>query len=204
MISKIQYITNGASEKEILDEVVAVLDAGIDWVQLRIKDESIDFLRIAKKVKSLCTNKATFIINDKIDITKEVDADGVHLGLEDTPVDEARRLLGSNKIIGGTANTIEQAQMHKDASADYVGMGPYRFTKTKKKLSPILGIEGYATPVASKFLANFPVVAIGGILTEDIRILKDKTSVHGVALSGLIKNSENQKELVQEIKEILR
>ena len=83
------------------------------------------------------------IINDRVEVAVAVDADGVHVGKEDMPVREARRMMGEGKIVGGTANTVEDIREHYRGGADYIGLGPYRYTTTKKKLSPVLGLEGY-------------------------------------------------------------
>jgi thiamine-phosphate pyrophosphorylase len=204
-ISKLQYITNGDSETSILNEVKAAVDAKIDWVQLRIKDPNLDFLSIAEKVKKICKNKAVLIINDDIEIALTIDADGVHLGLDDTPIQQARKMLGRYKIIGGTANTLTDCLNRQADGADYIGLGPYRNTTTKSKLSPILGLNGYETilPLDNGEI-YLPVVAIGGILVEDIDELMQKTRVHGIAVSGLIKNATDKKKLVGQIHKKLK
>jgi thiamine-phosphate pyrophosphorylase len=210
-ISKIQYITQSNTEVAILSEVKEVLVAGIDWVQLRIKDESLGYLDIAKKVQTLTTGfNATLIINDRVDIAKEINADGVHVGLEDMPIEEVRTVLGEDKIIGGTANTFADAKNVELFGGDYVELGPFRESKTKEKFSPVLGLKTYGEIVPKKepygwdFLVfNIPVLAIGGIEVEDVKQLKEKTGVHGVALSGLIFKSNDKKTLIKELKEIL-
>ena len=206
-ISKLQYITNGQTEEEILMEIREVVDSGVDWVQLRIKSSEMPFFQIAERAREICQD-ITFIINDKVDIAKQIDADGVHLGKDDMPVDKARQILGNDKIIGGTANDLADCLNLQLKGADYIGLGPYRFTKTKKKLSPVLGIEGYQkiVPKEEKYgwqlnSMNLPVLAIGGIQLEDIDDLMNKTGVHGIALSGLIYTAEDKKEMVSKIKE---
>lgn len=211
VISKIQYITQSKTEEAILKEVQEVLESGIDWVQLRIKDETLDYLSIAKKVKVITDSfKAILIINDKVKIAKEVDAHGVHVGLEDMPIQDVREILGDDKIIGGTANTFADAKNVELYGADYIGLGPYKHTATKKLLSPVLGLKTYeeiipkTEPYGWKILMfNIPIVAIGGIEVGDVKLLEEKTGVHGVALSGLIFNSENKKELIAELNQIL-
>ena len=88
---------------------------------------------------------AILILDDHVELAQKLEVDGVHLGKTDMPVAEARQLLGEAFIIGGTANTFEDVEMHYRAGADYVGIGPFRFTTTKKNLSPVLGIEGYTS-----------------------------------------------------------
>jgi thiamine-phosphate pyrophosphorylase len=210
-ISKIQYITQSQSENDILEEVYSVLNAGVNWVQLRIKDDSLDFLVIAKQVKALTDkHQATLIINDNVDVVKQIDADGVHVGLTDMPIQKVREVIGFDKIIGGTANTIVDCKNIEFYGADYIGLGPFRATLTKKKLSPILGIEGYKSIIPKNTAYgwdilnfNIPIVAIGGLRVDDIKLLKQQTGVYGVALSSLIYQSTNKKELVDELKNIL-
>src|SRR5207248_2273587 len=145
---------------------------------------------------------AIFIVNDHVDLAKEINAAGIHLGLEDTPIETARTLLGKCKIIGGTANTLDDVLKRVKDGCDYIGLGPYRMTKTKEKLSPVLGIEGYIKIMdeLKKRGINIPVYAVGGIELEDIeKILK--TGIEGIAVSGLITRHSNKKELVAQINE---
>lgn len=97
-------------------------------------------------------------------------SDGVHVGKHDMPVNQARALLGEKPVIGGTANTFEDVCRHYRAGATYIGCGPYRFTTTKKNLSPVLGVEGYRLIVGQMEAAEIriPMVAIGGIAYDDI------------------------------------
>ena len=211
MIKKIQYITQAQTEETILLEVKEVLESGIEWVQLRIKDKTLDYFSIAKKVKDLTDSfNATLIINDKVEIAKQIDAHGVHVGLTDMSISEARQLLSEGKIIGGTANTFADAKNVELFGADYIGLGPYKVTKTKQNLSPVLGLKTYeeiipkTEPYGWKLLMfNIPIIAIGGIEVEDVKLLKEKTGVHGVALSGLIYNTDDKKGLISELKQIL-
>jgi len=211
-ISKIQYITQSKTEKGILEEVNDVLNAGIDWIQLRIKDDLLDFLSIAKQVKVLTDKfQATLIINDKVDIVNQIDADGVHVGLTDMPIQKVRELIGSGKIIGGTANTIVDCKNVELFGADYIGLGPFRTTSTKKNLSPILGIESYQSIIPKNtsygwdiLNFNIPIVAIGGLKVNDIQLLIEQTAIYGVALSSLIYQSTNKKELIEELNRIIQ
>ncbi|HIP36269.1 MAG TPA: thiamine phosphate synthase [Crocinitomix sp.] len=210
-ISKIQYITQSKTEYSILEEVEQVLQAGIDWIQLRVKNENIDFLSVARKVKTLTKKyNATLIINDNIEIVQKVNAQGVHLGLTDTPIIEARTILGQHKIIGGTANTLADAKNVELFGANYIGLGPFRDTKTKQNLSPILGLKGYQNiipkikPYGWNILSfNIPIIAIGGLRIEDINQLVNQTGIYGVALSSLIYNASNKSEIVTILKQML-
>ncbi|MCL6103555.1 MAG: thiamine phosphate synthase, partial [Bacteroidetes bacterium] len=167
MMHKLQYISQGKTVKEQTENIQSALDAGCRWIQLRFKNaEKNELSNLAFQVKELCSvYRATFILNDYVDIAKIADADGVHLGLFDTPVEKARNILGENKIIGGTANTIQDVLMRIDEKCDYIGLGPFRFTSTKEKLSPVLGLNGIAG-IMKELLSGeklIPVYAIGGI-----------------------------------------
>ena len=153
----------------------------------------IDFLRAAKKIRRLCDEyHATFILDDHVEWVGLTGADGVHLGKNDMPVDEARKMLGRNRIIGGTANTFEDVERLSRQGADYIGCGPFRFTTTKKNLSPVLGLEGYRSITAQMKAHDIqlPIVAIGGILHQDIPAIM-QTGVTGIAVSGAVLNAEN-------------
>ena len=200
----VQFITHYTERYSHLDSVRIALEGGCRWIQLRMKEASPeDILPIAKEAMSLCRKyDATFIIDDYVELAKQIEADGVHLGKNDMPITEARKTLGKDFIIGGTANTFEDIQMLYKAGADYIGCGPFRFTTTKKNLSPVLGLEGYRRIVLQMNEAgiHLPIVAIGGITKEDIPPLM-KTGITGIALSGSILRAENP---IEEMKEIIQ
>ena len=193
MLEKIQYISQGDSPEQQLANISKALDAGCKWIQLRYKNKPIEEVRtLAKMVQKICrAYDATFIINDHLQVASEINADGVHLGLDDISVMEARILL-KNKIIGGTANTLEDVLQRVNEKCDYIGLGPFRFTATKEKLSPILGIEGYQEILKELKNRNIdiPIYAIGGIEIEDVEKL-EQAGVYGVAVSGLITHHKN-------------
>ena len=200
----IQFISHFTEHYSYLDGIRLALDGGIKWVQLRMKEASPDdFRRIGAEVRKLCDlYNATFIVDDHVELVREIGADGVHLGKKDMPIAEARRILGDDVIIGGTANTFEDIEMHYHASANYIGCGPFRFTTTKEKLSPILGLEGYRNIMQKVREAgiNIPVIAIGGITADDIPALL-QTGIAGIALSGAILHAGNP---MEEVKKILK
>lgn len=191
---RMQFISHFTDQYDYLDSIAMALEGGCRWVQLRMKDATPEeILPIALEAQKLCKAKdATFIIDDHVELVKEIGADGVHLGKLDMPVGEARKILGDSFIIGGTSNTFEDIAMHAAAGADYIGCGPFRFTTTKKNLSPVLGLEGYQILVA-KMRENgltLPIVAIGGINAADIPAIM-RTGVSGIALSGTVLRAEN-------------
>lgn len=191
---RMQFISHFTDQYDYLDSIAMALEGGCRWVQLRMKDATPEeILPIALEAQKLCKAKdATFIIDDHVELVKKIGADGVHLGKLDMPVGEARKILGDGFIIGGTSNTFEDIAMHAAAGADYIGCGPFRFTTTKKNLSPVLGLEGYQTLVAKmkEQGLNLPIVAIGGINAEDIPSIM-RTGVSGIALSGTVLRAEN-------------
>lgn len=198
----VQFITHYTEKYSYLDSVRIALEGGCRWIQLRMKDASPEeILPIAEKALAMCREyHATFIIDDHVELAKQIKADGVHLGKLDMPIAEARRILGKDFLIGGTANTFEDILAHYQAGADYIGCGPFRFTTTKKNLSPVLGLEGYRHIVLQmkETDIHLPIVAIGGITKEDIPSLM-KTGITGIALSGSILRAEHPTEEMKEI-----
>lgn len=200
MFSKLQYISQGESIYKQTRNIQHALDQGCDWIQLRFKtDNEKQLLDLAEAVKLLCdTYSATFIINDNPYLCQQVDADGVHLGLTDMNVSEARNILDEYKIIGGTANTYEDILRRFEENCDYIGLGPYKFTTTKQNLSPLLGLEGYQNILQKLKEENLhiPIYAIGGIQIEDVENLM-KTGIHGIAVSSMITNQIQKKHYSQ-------
>ncbi|QHV93916.1 thiamine phosphate synthase [Spirosoma endbachense] len=185
-ISSLQYITTRPEQAEI------ACSGGADWIQLRLKNQPYQAWKaVALETLAVCRQyNARLIINDNPELAGEIGADGVHLGADDMPVPEARALLGDAVIIGGTANTLETLLDLDQTGVDYVGLGPFRFTSTKEKLSPILGLAGYQKILSSLLqLGVFvPVVAIGGITIADVPTLVS-TGLSGVAVSSAISQS---------------
>jgi thiamine-phosphate pyrophosphorylase len=206
MYNKLQYISQGNTIEEQLYNIHQALDAGCDWIQMRFKNQTAkDSFALAEAVKFLCEEYlAVFIVNDNLYLAQQIAADGVHLGLSDMKIDEARAILGSTKIIGGTANTFEDIQNHVKNGCDYIGLGPFRFTSTKEKLSPILGLSGYFE-ILQKMKKNnieIPVYAIGGITLKDVNPLME-TGIYGIAVSGIITESDEKQKTIQQFNEKL-
>ena len=190
----IQFITHETGSIGYVEGARMALEGGCKWIQLRMKDASDDEVRqAAAEIQPMCKeHEAVFLLDDRVELAKELHAAGVHLGKNDMPIDEARRILGEEYIIGGTANTFEDIQRIAAQGADYIGCGPFRFTTTKKNLAPVLGVEGYRDIIAKMRNAgiNIPMVAIGGITPDDIdEILA--TGVQGIAVSGTVLNADD-------------
>ncbi len=183
-ISKLHYICTGP----VLAEKAC--RGGIDWIQLRLKDIPYDDYRaVACEVLAVCREyNCTLIIKDHPALALELGAGGVHLGKEDMQPELATDLLKEGMIIGSTANTVDDILQLAGKDIDYIGLGPYRFTSTKQKLSPLLGLEGYQRIFGllnAMQVKAPPIVAIGGITDQDIPALA-ATGLHGVAVSGSI------------------
>jgi thiamine-phosphate pyrophosphorylase len=207
MISQLQFISQQTKNFTHLESIAQACEAGIKWIQLRIKDETEESIyTTALQAKEICDQYgATLIINDYPAIAAAIHAAGVHLGKEDMPVSEARKIVGDKMMVGATANTFEDIEKHDQDGADYVGLGPFRFTATKKKLSPVLGLEGY-TRILNQCRAcniSIPIIAIGGIGLKDIPDIM-QTGVHGIAVSSLIALAANKKQLVETIFQSLK
>ena len=207
---RLQFITHQTERYSYIDSARIALEGGCRWIQLRMKDADETLLEeTALIVQKMCKDYgATFIIDDNVFLVKKIKADGVHLGRNDMPIAEARKILGDDFIIGGTVNSFEDVLLSQQSLSteytpsplpvprsplpDYFGCGPFRFTSTKKNLAPILGLEGYCN-ILKKMKENdinIPLVAIGGITKDDIPELL-KIGVDGIALSGSILRAEN-------------
>lgn len=196
----IQFITHSNNRYGYVDGARLALEGGCRWVQLRMKEATeAEFMAAAAEIGRLCKEHgATFVLDDHVEWVEKTGADGVHLGKNDMPIEEARKILGNDKIIGGTANTFEDVERLYRQGANYIGCGPFRFTTTKKNLSPVLGLEGYQHIVdrMKSHGVNLPIFAIGGILESDIKSIL-ATGVSGIAVSGGILNAENPAEEMQ-------
>ena len=204
---RVQFITHYNERYSYVDSARIALEGGCRWIQLRMKEASEQLMEeTALIIQQMCKDcGATFIIDDNVALVKKINADGVHLGKNDMPVAEARKMLGDKFIIGGTVNTFDDILQHLQVGApDYFGCGPFRFTSTKKNLAPVLGCEGYKC-IISKMRENniaIPLIAIGGIDQDDIAQLIG-CGVNGIALSSSILNAQNPIDEMNEIMTIL-
>ena len=200
MVSKLHYISQGATPEEHLNNIQSACASGIELVQLRLKDvNEKKVLETAKKAKEITDHFQTrLIINDYYKIAAAIKADGVHLGKSDICPTIARKELASWQIIGGTANTLEDCQTLIDKKVDYIGLGPFRYTNTKDNLSPVLGEKGYLT-ILEELKTDTPIIAIGGITQNDVLDIMI-TGVYGIAVSGEITRDFNS---ISKFKEII-
>jgi thiamine-phosphate pyrophosphorylase len=194
-------ITHATEKYNYIQSAELALKGGIRFIQYRHKPPVTPQEQQAEisAITALCKHYGALLtINDHPALAKN--ADGLHVGLQDITVAEARLQLGVDKIIGGTANTFEHIKLHAAHKADYAGVGPLRYTDTKKKLSPALGLNGYTrlTEQCRHENINIPVYAIGGIRTDDIKPLI-ATGIYGIAVSSLILQAENPVKVASEI-----
>lgn len=206
-LEKVQFITHSNYNIDYFQSAVLALKGGLRFIQLRMKDSNREeLISTGKRIKEECDKyNSLFILDDHVELVNEIGANGVHLGKEDMPIKEARKILGKDKIIGGTANNFEDIVKHYNDGADYIGLGPLRYTNTKKKLSPVLGFEGYRNIIEKCKTQgiDIPIYAIGGIRIEDIEGLK-RIGVFGIAISSLILESEDSETTINEINKIIK
>tara|TARA_R110002050_G_scaffold16719_2_gene50600 strand:- start:68563 stop:69189 length:627 start_codon:yes stop_codon:yes gene_type:complete len=177
---------------KITHTIQQAIEGGVTIVQLRYKNISTNlFYMIALSVKEITKNyNIPLIINDRIDIALAINADGLHIGQSDMPFSVARRLLGKNKIIGLSVETIEQAKTANGLGVDYIGISPVFFTQTKLDIAKPLGIDG-VKKIAS--FSKHPIVCIGGINESNAKVLID-AGADGIAVVSAIFNSSKPKE----------
>lgn len=204
---RLQFITHHNERYTYVDSVRMALEGGCRWVQLRMKGAEASLREnTALEVQAMCRSYgAEFIIDDDVLLAKHIEADGVHLGKEDMSIAEARALLGKGYIIGATVNTIADIEAHMHGVVpDYFGCGPYRFTRTKERLAPTLGLDGYRAIMTHMRHQGItiPLVAIGGIGDSDIPLLLN-SGVDGIALSGSIINADNPTEQMRKVVELV-
>ncbi|MDE6041862.1 MAG: thiamine phosphate synthase [Muribaculaceae bacterium] len=198
----LQFITHTTDTFDEVSGAELALAGGCRWIQLRMKDATPEeVVAKARLLLPLCRRfGAKLILDDHVSLVHVTGADGVHLGKNDMPLAQARDILGKNAIIGATANTLEDMKRAIAGGADYIGLGPFRFTKTKKNLSPMLGLEGYRS-IMNEYLkldGAVPVVAIGGITEADVESLME-SGISGVAVSGTILRAASPVEVTKNI-----
>lgn len=203
-LPKLQYISDGKTFDEQYNNIISALDSGVQWIQLRWKNaDEKNILLLAEKIKMHCEKyNAILIINDYPHIARQINATGVHLGLKDISISEAKKILHTYQWIGGTANTVDDVKQRISENVTYIGLGPLQFTITKSQLSPILGFEGYQKILSQLPDNKIPIYAIGGIQLDDIPVLMN-IGLYGIAVSSLINQSKDKTKLAQQINHYL-
>lgn len=202
----LQYITNTDCEHSVADQIKAVIRGGCRWIQIRMKDATDEEItKVVEEVKPIAAeNDTLLLLDDRVELCNKLALTGVHLGKEDMLPSKARTELGPLAVIGVTANTFEDVIAVRSLDVDYIGMGPFRNTNTKKNLAPILGIEGIKANIDKMIEAGIeiPVVAVGGIKSEDIPALLE-IGCKGIAVSGAIAFSEDMEQETKRIIDML-
>lgn len=196
-ISPLHYISQESLRHSHLELIEINCKAGIKWVQLRVKDKDQSSLRsIAKEAREITSAfGCKLIINDNFEIAAVVKAEGVHLGREDESPTYARKHLGDNAIIGATINDISDLKRLSDSGnldhVNYLGLGPLHDTKTKKRLSPVLGLSGVLDLIAKirALKIALPIIVVGGVTQKDISELAS-VNASGIAVSGAISHAD--------------
>lgn len=184
--------------RKLADDVKEALEGGVTFLQLREKElGEEEFLKEAVELKQLAEEyRIPFVINDNVEIAKACDADGVHVGQDDACVEEVRKVLGKDKIIGVSVHTVEEAKLAEEQGADYIGVGAVFPTSTK------LDVDNMPkeTLRAISESVDLPIVAIGGINMDTVAGLQG-TGVHGVAVVSAIFAKEDKKEAAKQLRE---
>lgn len=186
---KLYVIISSNLMKKSLEEVLQdVIEGGADAIQLREKTMSDrEFLIIARQVRKVTAqSKTVFIVNDRVEIARKADADGLHIGQSDIDITTARSILGHNKIIGVSTHTISQARRAQQSGADYIGAGPV-FSTTTKSYEPPVGLD-YVQQVKKEI--TIPFVAVGGINIGNVQEVL-RAGGRRIAICSAIICSEN-------------
>ena len=201
--TRLYFITDSTpySEEEFLARTEAALRGGATLIQLREKERTTrEYLSLARKVHALAQRYSVpLIIDDRLDVAMAADTEGVHLGQSDLPIETARRIWGSEKIIGATAKTVEQAKEAYAQGADYLGVGAVYPTTTKVKtiLTPVGTIADICRAVP------IPVNAIGGLNKDNIDVLKG-IPIAGICAVSAIMKADDPELAVRELSEAVR
>ena len=187
---------NGAT---LISQVEAALKGGATFIQLREKNlDDEAFYKEALEIQKLCRNyKVPFVINDNVDIALEMDADGVHVGQSDMEADDVRAKLGPDKIIGVSAQTVEQAVLAEKRGADYLGVGAVFHTDSKADVAEV----SRETLKAICDAVDIPVIAIGGISKENVSELAG-TGICGIAVISAIFAEKDIKKATEKLKNL--
>jgi thiamine-phosphate pyrophosphorylase len=190
------------TSRPLLDDVQAALSGGATCVQLRAKRlEGYDFWRVATTLRALCAESdALFIVNDRLDVALAVEADGVHLGVSDLPVDVARAMTPPGFVIGFSPQTMDDVRATAQLGADYAGLGPVYATGSKDDAGEPIGLAGLRTQVAA---CQTPTVAIGGITLGNAEATV-AAGVDGLAVISAILRAEDPERATRELADAVR
>lgn len=200
---QLYFITDstGCEEEKFLNQIEQAILGGVTFLQLREKEKSTRaYIELAEKVHQITKKyKIPLIIDDRVDVAMAIDAEGVHVGQSDMPVHIARKLMGSDKIIGATTKTVDQAVEAYKQGADYLGVGAIYPTTTKVKtvLTPIETLREICSAVP------IPVNAIGGLQKENIDIL-ESIPISGICVVSAIMKAQDGRIAAEELRVALK
>lgn len=185
----------------LYSQVEKTLEGGTTFVQLREKElDEEKFLEEAKEIKELCRRyQVPFVINDNVEIALAMDADGVHVGQSDMEAGDVRAKLGPDKIIGVSAQTVEQARLAEERGADYLGVGAVFHTDSKADAADV----SHETLKAICEAVSIPVIAIGGISRDNVSELAG-TGICGIAVISAIFAQKDIKNATKELKKLTK
>ncbi|MCR5101517.1 MAG: thiamine phosphate synthase [Butyrivibrio sp.] len=189
--------STGLSEELFLKKVEDALKGGVTFLQIREKEKSTrEYINLANKVHEITLRyNVPLIVDDRVDVAMAIDAEGVHLGQSDMPVDVARKMLGDKKIIGATTKTVEQAKEAYEKGADYLGVGAIYPTTTKVKtvLTSVDTLKDICAAVP------VPANAIGGLNKDNIQILKG-SPIAGICVVSAIMKADDSEAAARELR----
>jgi thiamine-phosphate pyrophosphorylase len=194
-----EQVSRGRSHLQVAE---AAILGGADAIQLRDKvTESGRLYRVALQLRKLTREaEVPFIVNDRLDIAMAVDADGLHVGQQDLPASVARKIMGPRKILGVSADTVEEAHIAEKDGADYLGVGPiFEARETKSDAGEPLGLE---LIVKIRRQCRLPIVAIGGIKAENARLVRE-AGAGAVAVISAIVGAEDIAQAARQLKNLL-
>lgn len=198
--SSLYFITDSTNytEAEFLYRIEQALKGGVTLLQLREKNRTTrEYIALAEKLHTITKRYGVpLIIDDRVDVALAIDAEGVHMGAEDMPISTARKLMGSEKIVGATAKTVPWAKEAYEQGADYLGVGAIYPTTTKVKtvLTSTETLRNICNAVP------IPVNAIGGLNKDNISILKD-IPISGICVVSSVMKADDPKQATEELKE---
>lgn len=199
--TSLYFITDstGFEQQEFLSRVKMALEGGVTLVQIREKNKTTrEYIEMAEKVHEITKQyNVPLIVDDRVDVALAIDAEGVHLGQSDMPIDVARKIIGNDKILGATAKTVEQATQAYKNGADYIGTGAIYPTTTKviTVLTPVSTLKEVCKAVP------IPVNAIGGLNKDNVDVLKG-SGIAGICVVSAIMKADNPKLAAEELKKI--
>ncbi len=202
LVSSLHLVTDTRSGRDPLPEVEAALRAGADWIQVRAKGcPDRDLLTLTRRVVERARAfAATVVVDDRADVAVAAGADGVHVGGQDLPVEEVRRIVGPEAVVGATARDTRSGRAAVAAGADYLGAGPAFATLTKAGLPAPLGVAGVAAVAQA---VPVPVIAIGGVDRGHVPALM-RAGLHGVAVVSAVSQAPDPAAAVSELLALLR